>query len=146
MRAEEKLNQEIMKKLTLLVAIAGFAFAVNAQTVVTKNLNSPDQTTPFEKGMMETVTVAGITLHQMTFQPGWKWSDHIKPTVKTESCPKRHLMYMVSGKLKLVMNDGTQVELVPGDFTVIEPGHNAWVIGDEPVVALEMAAIENAAK
>lgn len=132
-----------MKKLMFVAAIAGFALAVNAQTIESKSLNSPDQTTPFEKGKMETVTVAGVTLHQITFQPGWKWSDHMKPAVKTESCQKRHLMYIVSGKLKVVMNDGTQKELVAGDFTVIEPGHNAWVVGDEPAVTLEMAAIEH---
>jgi quercetin dioxygenase-like cupin family protein len=132
-----------MKKLMLVAAIAGFALAINAQTIETKNLNSPDQTTPFEKGKMETVTVAGVTLHQVTFQPGWKWSDHMKPTAKTESCQKRHLMYIVSGKMNVVMNDGTQKELGHGDFTVIEPGHNAWVVGDEPAVALEMAAIEH---
>ncbi|MBI5914547.1 MAG: cupin domain-containing protein [Bacteroidetes bacterium] len=130
----------------LVAAIAGFAFTVSAQTIETKSLNSPDQATSLEKGKMETVTVAGATLHRITFQPGWKWSDHMKPTAKTESCQKRHLMYIVSGRLKVLMDDGTQVELSPGDFTVIEPGHDGWVVGDEPAVALEMAAIENSHK
>lgn len=112
-------------------------------SIETKNLNSPDQTTtPFEKGEIETVTVAGITLLRETLQPGWKWSEHVKPKVNTNSCQKRHLKYIISGKQKVVMDNGTEVELVPGDFAVIEPGHDAWVVGDEPNVLLEMAAIE----
>ena len=116
-------------------------------SVEAKNLGSPDQTTtPFENGKIETVTVAGITLMRETLQPGWRWSEHVKPVAKTESCQKRHLKYIVSGRQKIVMNDGTEVELVPGDFAVIEPGHDAWVVGDEPNVLLEMAAIESSTK
>lgn len=116
-------------------------------SITTKSLNSPDQTTtPFEKGKIETVTVAGVTLLRETLQPGWKWSEHVKPVVKTESCQKRHLKYIISGRQKVVMNDGTEVELVPGDFAVIEPGHDAWVVGNEPNVLLEMAAIEKPTK
>lgn len=112
-----------------------------------KSLNFPDQTTtPFEKGKIETVDVAGVTLLRETLQPGWKWSEHVKPKVKTDSCQKRHLKYIISGKQKVVMNDGAEVELVPGDFAVIEPGHDAWVVGNEPNVLLEMAAIEKLAK
>lgn len=116
-------------------------------SIETKSLNSPDQITmPFEKGRIEIVNVGGITLMRETLQPGWKWSEHVKPVAKTDSCQKRHLKYIVSGRQKIVMNDGTEVELVPGDFAVIEPGHNAWVVGDEPNVLLEMAAIEKLAK
>ena len=108
-----------------------------------KSLNSPDQTTnPFEKVEIRTVTVAGVTLLLETLQPGWKWSEHVKPKVKTDSCQKRHLKYIISGRQMVVMNDGTKMELVPGDFAVIEPGHDAWVVGKEPNVLLEMAAIE----
>ncbi len=117
------------------------------KSIETKNLGSPDETTtPFEKGKIETVTVAGVTLLRETLEPGWKWSEHVKPKVKTDSCQKRHLKYIISGKQKVVMNDGTEVELVPGDFAVIEPGHNAWVVGDEPNVLLEMSAIEKPSK
>ncbi len=116
-------------------------------SITTKSLNSPDQTTtPFEKGKIETVTVAGVTLLRETLQPGWKWSEHVKPVAKTVSCQKCHLKYIISGRQKVVMNDGTEVELVPGDFAVIEPGHDAWVVGNEPNVLLEMAAIEQPAK
>ncbi len=117
------------------------------KSIETKNFGSPDKiTTPFEKGKIETVTVASVTLLRETLQPGWKWSEHVKPVVKTDSCQKRHLKYIISGKQKIVMSDGTEVELVPGDFAVIEPGHDAWVVGDEPNVLLEMAAIERPTK
>jgi quercetin dioxygenase-like cupin family protein len=116
-------------------------------SITIKSLNSPDQiTTPFEKGEIETVNVAGVTLLRETLQPGWKWSEHVKPKVKTDSCQKRHLKYIISGRQKVVMNDGTEVELAPGDFAVIEPGHDAWVVGDEPNVLLEMATIEKPTK
>ena len=107
------------------------------------NLDSPDQaTTPFEGGLIESLTVAGVTLLRETLQPGWRWSEHVKPIVGGDSCQKRHLKLMVSGQQHVVMNDGTEMELVPGDFAVIEPGHDAWVVGDEPNVLLEMVAIE----
>ena len=115
--------------------------------VTTKNLSSPDTTTtPFEKGKIETVTVDGVTLLRETLQPGWKWSEHVKPVVGGDSCQKRHLKYIISGRQMVVMNDGTKIELAPGDFSVIEPGHDAWVVGDEPNVLLEMVAIEMLAK
>jgi len=88
------------------------------------------------------VTVAGITLYRETLQPGWEWSEHVKPNVGGDTCQKRHLKYMVSGRQAVVMDDGTKMELAPGDFAVIEPGHDAWVVGDEPNVLLEMLAIE----
>ena len=117
------------------------------KSIETKSLNSPDQTTkPFEKVKIETVTVAGVTLLRETLEPGWKWSEHVKPVVKTDSCQKRHLKYIISGRQMVVMNDGTKIELTPGDFSVIEPGHDAWVVGDEPNILLEMAAIEKPAK
>ena len=116
-------------------------------SITIKSLNSPDQTTtPFEKGKIETVTVAGVTLLRETLQPGWKWSENNKPSFKTDYCTKHHLMYILSGKLNVVTNDGSKKELVSGDYTVIEPGHDAWVIGDEPAVVLEMEAIRNPVK
>ena len=146
-----------MKKSMLMIAIVVITFAVTAQTakkesneknkIETKSLNSPDlTTTPFEKMKVETVTVGGVTLQRVTFYPGWKWSENNKPSVKTDYCTKHHLMYILSGKLKIVTNDGTKAELVTGDYTVVEPGHDAWVIGDEPAVVLEMETIRNPVK
>ncbi len=105
-----------------------------------KSFNSPDETkTPFEKGKIEVVNIASLTVLRETLEPGWKWSEHVKPVVGGESCQKFHVKYIISGKQKVVMDDGTEMELVPGDLSIIQPGHNAWVVGDEPNVLLELA-------
>ena len=107
-----------------------------------KNVISPDETkTPFGKGVIKTISLNGLVLNSETLQPGWKWSEHVKPVVGTDSCQKFHVKYILSGKQMVVMDDGTQVELVAGDFAVIQPGHDAWVVGDEPNVLLELAGM-----
>lgn len=105
-----------------------------------KSFNTPDETkTPFEKGKIEVVTIDGLTVQKETLEPGWKWSEHVKPVVGGESCQKFHVKYIISGKQKVVMDDGTEMELVPSDVSIIQPGHNAWVVGDEPNVLLELS-------
>ena len=105
-----------------------------------KNFDSPDETkTPFKKGKIEVVTLGGLTVQRETLEPGWKWSEHVKPVVGGESCQKYHVKYIISGKQKVVMDDGTEMELIPGDVSVIQPGHNAWVVGDKPNVLLELS-------
>ena len=104
-----------------------------------KSISNPDETRNFPKGKVELVKLEGVTFGLATFEPGWKWSEHVKPVVGGESCQKFHVKYIISGKQKIVMDDGTEMELVPGDIVVIQPGHNAWVVGDEPNVLLELA-------
>lgn len=82
-------------------------------------------------------TVLGALAARFTFQPGWKWSECIKPSVGTDSCQARHVGAIVSGTLHVVHQDGSEGDAAPGDAYVIEPGHDAWVLGDNPVVALE---------
>lgn len=107
-----------------------------------KNVNTPDETkTPFEKGVIKTLSLNDLVLNSETLQPGWKWSEHVKPVVGTDSCQKSHVKYILSGRQMVVMDDGTQMELVAGDFAVIQPGHNAWVVGDEPNVLLELSGM-----
>jgi hypothetical protein len=100
----------------------------------------------FDKGRIEVVTVGGMTVGRLILQPGWKWSESVKPIVKTDCCELHHVGYVVSGKLKVVMNDGMELELVAGDAYEISPGHDAWVIGKHPYVALEMASAARYAK
>jgi mannose-6-phosphate isomerase-like protein (cupin superfamily) len=78
-------------------------------------------------------------VHKETLEPGWKWSEHVKPVVNTESCQKYHVKYFLSGRQKVVMNDGTELEFGAGDLAIIQPGHDAWVVGDEPNVLLELS-------
>ena len=83
---------------------------------------------------------------RFTFEPGWRWSEHVRPAVGTESCQTHHVGAMVSGRLHVVHSDGSEGDAGPGDAYVIAPGHDAWVVGDEPVVALEFASAETYAK
>lgn len=80
------------------------------------------------------------------FEPGWRWSLHIKPLAGTDSCRSAHTGYIVSGRMKIVMDDGESGDLGPGDFIQIAPGHDAWVLGDEPCVALDWTGYSDYAK
>lgn len=116
--------------------------ATKAGQLEVKSFSSPDEThSPFEKGSIDVLTVGGLTFQRETLQPGWRWSQHVKPVAKTESCEKYHVKIILTGRQKVVMDDGTAVELGPGDVAVIPPGHDAWVVGDEPNVLLELAAL-----
>jgi len=111
-----------------------------------KSIGQPDETRPFPKGKVELVSLEGITFGLATFEPGWKWSDCVKPIVKTESCQAPHTQYVISGRLAVRMDDGTEFEYVPGDIGIVPPGHDAWVVGDEPVVALDITGMVDYAK
>lgn len=107
-----------------------------------KSFDSPDETKhPFEKGTIEVLTVGGMTFNRETLEPGWRWSEHVKPSAGTETCQKYHVKYILSGRQHVVMEDGTQLVLEPGDVAVMPPGHDAWVEGDEPNVLLELIGV-----
>jgi hypothetical protein len=101
------------------------------------SFDSPDESRTPEKMRLEAVNLGGTTAGRMTVQPGWKWSESIKPIVGTEKCEARHVGTLIAGTLHVVHNDGTEYDLVAGDAYVIEPGHDAWVVGDQPVVGYE---------
>ncbi|HZO98087.1 MAG TPA: cupin domain-containing protein [Gaiellaceae bacterium] len=86
---------------------------------------------------MEVVRLPGGSAARFTFEPGWRWSECVRPVAGTDSCQMRHLGAIQTGRLKIRHDDGTEAELGPGDAYVIEPGHDAWVLGDERVVAFE---------
>jgi quercetin dioxygenase-like cupin family protein len=103
-----------------------------------KSLNTPEETRPFaDKGQAAVVTIGGGTVLRGTFEPGWRWSEHVKPIAGTESCQSPHFLYMLSGRMKVVMDDGTEGEAGPGDVVRIEPGHDAWVVGDVACEAVD---------
>src|SRR6266700_767662 len=99
-----------------------------------KSIKNPEETRNFPKGKLELVKLENLTLGLTTFEPGWKWSESVKPIAKTESCQAMHTNYHLSGRLHVVMNDGTEEEFGPGEIGVIPPGHDAWTVGDEPAV------------
>lgn len=113
-----------------------------AMRLETKNLDSPDETRRFEKGRAEFVTLGGGTVWRSVLDPGWRWSEHNKAAAGTDSCEQVHVGYIVSGGMKVVMDEGAEAELGPGDVMLIQPGHDAWTVGDEPCVVLDFSGME----
>ena len=111
-----------------------------------KDLSKPDEVRTFDKGKVELVTLGGVTFGRATLEPGWKWSTSVKPVAKTQSCEAPHLQYHVSGRLAVLMDDGSQAEYGPGQVSLLPPGHDAWVVGDEPVVVLDVSGMVDYAK
>jgi hypothetical protein len=105
--------------------------------VIAKSFDSPDETRTPDKTKVEVVDLAGVKAARITFQPGWKWSECVKPVAGTDSCQLRHVGVVGSGRLAVTHEDGTETELGAGDAYVIEPNHDAWVVGDEPFVGYE---------
>ena len=110
------------------------------------NLSLPDEKRSFEKGQVELVSLGGVTFGRATLQPGWKWSTCVKPLVKTKSCEAAHLQYHVDGRLHVVMDDGAQDEFGPGDVSLLPSGHDAWVVGNEPVVVIDISGMVDYAR
>jgi mannose-6-phosphate isomerase-like protein (cupin superfamily) len=107
-----------------------------------KNLDTPDEQRSSEHGAIAFVHLPGATIGRATFRPGWRWSTDMKPQVGTESCQVAHLGVVLSGRLAVRMEDGAELELGPGDAHVVGPGHDAWVVGDEPCVTLDVAVMD----
>ncbi len=116
------------------------------KNIIIKSTNSPDETRKFENGEVELVEIEGKTIGRATFEPGWKWSADVKPLVHTEWCEAPHFQYQISGVLHVVMADGTEKDLKAGDVAWVPPGHDAWVVGDEPVVAVDFQGMVDYAK
>ncbi len=106
-------------------------------SIEAKAMDRPDESRTPEKTNVSVVHLGGASVARLTAQPGWRWSECIKPVVGTEKCQAAHLGYVVSGRIHIASTDGTEADLGPGDAYRIEPGHDAWVLGDEPFVALE---------
>ncbi|HTN78076.1 MAG TPA: cupin domain-containing protein [Acidimicrobiales bacterium] len=105
--------------------------------IVAKKFDEPDETRTPDKARVEVVNLGTTLAARMTLEPGWRWSECIKPIVGTDSCQVHHVGVVVSGKLHIEHSDGTAGDAVAGQAYVIEPGHDAWVLGGEPFVAYE---------
>ena len=115
--------------------------------VEVKSFDSPDETRPFEgKGQANLCNVAGRPIGRGEFEPGWRWSNNVKPIAKTDSCEVSHLGYVLQGRMKIYMDDGSETELTAGDVVAIPPGHDAEVVGDESCVMLDFGEISEYAK
>jgi hypothetical protein len=120
--------------------------AIATEQMQKKSFLVPDETRSFENGKVELVTVGEITFGRATLEPGWKWSSCVKPIAKTDSCQAPHTQYHISGRLHVVMDDGSEMEFGPGDISSIPPGHDAWVIGNEPAVIVDISGMRDYAK
>ena len=100
-----------------------------------QSLDSASESRELTLGRVDLIRLGGLSFDRATFQPGWRWSEHAGtgPT-----CRERHLGYMISGRMRFRMDDGTEVEAAAGDVYLIPPGHDAWVVGGEPCVALDL--------
>ena len=116
--------------------------------MIRKSLDSPEEIREFEEGTgkLELVNTEAGPVGRATFQPGWQWSKHVKPIAKTDSCQAPHLGYWISGRMKIVMDDGQEAEFGPGDFGEIPAGHDAWVLGNEPCVVIDWQGYAEYAK
>jgi hypothetical protein len=111
-----------------------------------KSFARPDETREFPNGRAEILTIDQAHVGRLIFQPGWRWSNDVKPVAGTASCEAPHFQYHVSGRLAIRMDDGTEIIASPGDITVLPKGHDAWVVGDEPVVVVDWYGATDYAK
>jgi hypothetical protein len=116
------------------------------QTVEHVSFQQPTEVREFPHGRVELVDTASGQIGRLTLEPGWRWSEHVKPIAGTDSCQAPHLQYHVAGRLMIRMDDGTEIETGPGDITSLPQGHDAWVLGDEPVVTVDWFGASNYAK
>jgi mannose-6-phosphate isomerase-like protein (cupin superfamily) len=105
---------------------------------ILKRFESPDELRTFEKGKFEIVNLRGMTIGRATYQPGWKWSVHVGPGVGTRSCQVEHVGMVVSGTAVAAMDDGKIIEMRAGDLFFVPPGHDSWVVGDEPYISIHL--------
>ena len=114
--------------------------------IESRDFSSPDETRKPDKTLIELVNVAGGQIGRYTFQPGWRWSECIKPVVNTDSCQTEHIGYAISGGLRIKAADGSEQDVKAGSVYHIAPGHDAWNAGSEPAVFVEFQGAANYAK
>ena len=102
-----------------------------------RGFDTPDEVREMPLGHGDIINIGGSQVMHMTLQPGWRWSEHVKPMAGTEMCEAPHFQYSISGTIRVRMTDGTEFDVGPGEVSYLPPGHDAWVIGDEPVVAVD---------
>ena len=117
-----------------------------AQQVEHKSFTTSDEIREFTHGRAEILNFGSSDVGRMILEPGWRWSNDVKPIAGTESCEAPHFQYHVSGRLMIRMDDGTEMIAEPGDIISLPAGHDAWVLGDEPVVIVDFFGASNYAK
>jgi hypothetical protein len=111
-----------------------------------RNFAKPNEVRKFPNGHVDLIKVGGATIGRGVFEPGWRWSKSVKPLAKTHSCEAPHFQYHVSGVLRVRMDDGTEFDCKPGDISLLPSGHDAWVVGNKPVVVIDFQGMIDYAK
>ena len=134
--------------IVLLTAHRPALFFSHSNTVPAelKSFGKPDEIREFPKGKVELIKIGGATIGRATLQPGWKWSTSVQPIAKTKSCEALHFQYHVSGVLMVKMDDGSLLECKAGDVSLLPMGHDAWVVGNEPVIIVDFQGMVDYAK
>lgn len=114
-----------------------------AQKLVCKDKGSPDESRPFKdgKGKLDVFILGDATIGRGQYEPGWRWSQHVKPNVGTPSCEATHTGYVMEGRMVVKMDNGSEKEFGPGDFFCMPAGHDAWVVGDKRCVLLDFTGV-----
>jgi TusA-related sulfurtransferase len=122
----------------VIVRITKKGKEVSEMSAMKVNMREPDEMKTAPKMKLQIVTIGGVTFGLRTLESGWRWSKSVKPLVKTESCETRHVGYVMSGRMGFAMDDGVKLEVWEGDAFDVHPGHDAWTIGEEPVVFMDI--------
>jgi hypothetical protein len=120
--------------------------SITQQRTEQKSFDKPDETRSFENGVVDLLSIGDSEIGRLVLQPGWRWSEHVKPIAGTDLCEAPHFQYHVSGTLGVLMADGTELVVNAGEVTSLPEGHDAWVIGDEPAVIVDWYGASNYAK
>jgi hypothetical protein len=116
------------------------------QPIEQKDFATPDEVRTFPNGRLELIAIGGSEIGRLVLEPGWRWSQDVKPVAGTDLCEAPHFQYHVSGTLRIRTADGTELDAVPGQVTSLPSGHDAWVVGSEPVVVVDWYGASSYAK
>ncbi len=105
---------------------------------ILRRFDQPDETRTFPKGRFEVITLGGLTLGRATYEPGWRWSEHVGRALGRRTCDVEHVGLVIAGRATAAMDDGRVVEMQAGDVFHVPPGHDSWVVGDEPYVSIHL--------
>ena len=111
--------------------------------VILKRFDQPDEVRTFEKGRFELVRIGGMTIGRASYEPGWKWSVHVGQSMGAKTCQIEHVGMVLSGRATAAMDDGRVIEMSAGDVFYIAPGHDSWVVGNEPYISLHFLGADS---
>jgi hypothetical protein len=117
-----------------------------AMDVMLKRFDTPDEVREFPRGRFEIIRIGGMTIGRARYEPGWKWSEHNRPAAGTDTCQVEHVGLVISGRCAVKMDDGGVYELSAGQAFYVAPGHDSWVVGDEPYVSLHFLGADGYAR